>query len=107
MCNLRLFLFHTALASGAPPAFPPFAVVEARGVESRRPLPDFATNLGFGVVDDEAVNVVGAVVETAGLFSPTFEGVAAVEDFDAKNVLFTETALKEGTGFLIVEVDRT
>lgn len=106
MCNIRLFLFHTALASGAPPAFPPFAVVEARGVESRRPLPDFATNLGFGVVEVEAVKAVGAVLEAAGPLSPTFDGTAAVEAFDAKNVLFTETALKEGTGFLRVEVVR-
>lgn len=106
MCNLRLFLFHTALASGAPPAFPPFAVVEARGVESRRLLPVFATNLGLGVDDVEAVKVVGAVVETVGPLSPSFDGVTAVEAFDAKNVLFTETALKEGTGFLTAEVDR-
>lgn len=105
-CNLRLFLFHTALASGAPPDFPPLPVVEFRGVESRRPLTVFATNLGFGVDELEAVKVVGAVVESAGLLSLTLEGVAAVEAFEAKKVLFTETALKEGAGFLTVEADR-
>jgi hypothetical protein len=106
MCNLRLFLFHTALASGAPPGFPPFAVVESRGVASRSPLPDFATNRGLGVDEVEAVKVVGAVAETVGPLSPTFDGTTVVEAFDAKNVLFTETALKE-VGFFTAEADRT
>jgi hypothetical protein len=103
VCNLRRFLFHTALASGAPPGFPPLAALAARGVESRRPLPLFATNRGF-CAEDEADKVAGVEVEAAGPFSPSFEGAAAVEAFDARKVLFTETALKE-VGLLTAEAD--
>jgi hypothetical protein len=99
-CNVRLFLFHTALASGAAPAFPPFPVEDDRGAESRRPLPVFATKRGLGAarVEDVCAGVLGA-----GL-SPGF-GAVEVAPFAARKVLFTETGLKE-VNFLIVDAVR-
>lgn len=99
-CYIRLFLFHTAFASGAAPAFPPFGVVAVRGAESRRPLPDFATSRGLGVEDVRGA--AGSEVEPVAPLSPSFTGVAPLA---ARKVLLTDTALKV-VGFLTVEVVR-
>lgn len=68
--SLRLFLFHTWLGSGAPATFlsPNWVPL---GVESRRPLVDFATKRGREVSSDEeleeaaelAADLVSADVE--------------------------------------------
>lgn len=100
--NIRRFLFHTALASGAA-GLPPLAGVALRGEESRRPLPDFATSRGrFGAV--VVGPVCGAVAPVAG-FSPSFEGAVGATPFAARKVLFTETGLNEAN-FLTVDVVR-
>lgn len=72
-----------------------------RGVESRRLLPVFATRRGLGV--EEAEGATGSEAEPEAALSPGFEGPAPLA---ARNVLFTETALKE-VSFLTVEVLRT
>lgn len=97
MCNVRLFLFHTALASGAPPGFTPLAAAAVLGELSRRPLPDFATNRGRAprVAVDPARMGEGPV---AG-FSPSFEGAAVEAPLDARKVLFTETGLNDANFF--------
>jgi len=99
-----LFLFHTALASGAPPAFPPFAAVEERGPASRRTLPDFATSRGLRV--ELAEGPVGAVADPDAGFSPSFDGAAGVVPLAARNVLLTETGLKEANFFTVVDPER-
>jgi len=101
---LRLFLFHTALASGAPPAFPPLAVVEERGPASRRTLPDFATSRGFRV--ELAEGPAGVVDDPGAGFSPSFEGTVGVAPLAARNVLLTETGLKEANFFTAVDPER-
>lgn len=102
--DIRLFLFQTALASGVEPAFPPLAVVALRGAESRKPLPDFATNLGLAPVLVEGPTWV--VVDGAVPLSPSFEGAAAVAPLAARKVLFTETGLKDAN-FFTVDAERT
>ena len=104
MCNVRLFLFQTALASGAAPGLLPFAAVEARGVESRRPLPDLATNRGLGVALVEGP--AGAAVEAAGPLSPNFDGAVVVAPLAARKVLLTETGLKDAVFFTVDDVRR-
>lgn len=95
-------MFHTALASGVA-GLPPLAGVELRGEESRRPLPVFATSRGrFGAAVDCPVRV--AVAPVADL-SPSFEGTVGAAPFAARNVLFTDTGLKEAS-FLTVDVVR-
>jgi hypothetical protein len=98
--DLRRFLFHTALASGVPPTFPPFAAAEVRGVESLRPLPDFATSRGLGADKDKGA----AGTEPTTPLSPGLAKVVPVEPLAARNVLFTETALNDFG--LTVEADR-
>lgn len=98
--DLRLFLFQTALASGAAPGFPPLADVAVRGEESRTPLADLATSRGR----DAVVEVVWDVVAAAAL-SPSFEGVADVAPLAARKVLLTDTGLKDAN-FFTVEVVR-
>ena len=101
--NLRLFLFQTALASGAIPGFPPFVTAEARVIESRSLLPLFAINLGLAGTGDELPKLG---VELAD-FSPGFEGGAEMDPGRvAKNVLFTETGLNDVI-FLTVDPVRT
>ena len=100
--DIRLFLFHTALASGAEAGFPPFAP-DNRGPESRVPLPVFATNRGLDA--DGVPEPGGGVLEPDFDLSLTFvvlEGIAAL---DARKVLLTETALKVA-GFLTDDVVR-
>jgi hypothetical protein len=93
---IRLFLFQTAFPSGA--AFPPFAEVELLMLDWPKPLPDFATRRGFETFDVEGAR--GVIVDPAAPLSPTFIGVAPAAPLAAKNVLLTETALKD---FLTVE----
>ena len=81
------------------PAFPPFPAEEDRGTESRKLLPVFAINRGLGAARVEGV-CAGALV--AGL-SPGFGVVVA--PLAARNVLFTDTGLKDAN-FFIVEVVR-
>jgi hypothetical protein len=78
--------------------------VALRGEESRRPLPDFATNRGRAGAVVKGPGCA-AVVPVAG-FSPGFKGEAVVVPLAARNVLFTETGLKE-VNFLTVDVERT
>lgn len=99
-CNSRLFLFQTALASGAAPGTPPLAEEEVRGLESRTPLADLATRRGR----DTAVKEEVCDVAVAAL-SPSFEGVAEVAPLAARKVLLTETGLKDAN-FFMVEVVR-
>lgn len=101
LIHLRLFLFHTALGSGAEPGFTPLAEADERGAESRSPLPVFATRRGLGVADTEGPAWTAAEPAT-DLFSPNFDGAVPVAPFDARNVLFTVTALKD-VGFLTIE----
>jgi len=102
--GLRLFLFHTALASGAPPALPPFAVADERGPASRRTLPDFATSRGLGV--ELAEGPAGVEADPVTTFSPSFDGAAGVAPLEARNVLLTETGLKEANFFTVVDPER-
>jgi hypothetical protein len=99
-CYSRLFLFQTALASGAAPGIPPFANADVRGLESRTPLADFATSRGL----DTAVNEGVCDVAVAAL-SPGF-GVAEAAPLAARKVLLTETVLND-VGFFMVEAVRT
>jgi hypothetical protein len=95
-------LFHTAFASGAAPGFPPFAAVEVRGAESRRPLPDFATNRGLAAV----LKAPGWAAAAVAALSPSFEGVAGVAPFAARKVLLTDTGLND-VGFFTADAVRT
>lgn len=78
---------------------PPFPAEDDRGVESRRPLPVFATSRGLGAarVDGPICAVVALV---AGL-SPSFEGVAEVAPFAARKVLLTDTGLNDVNFFTL------
>jgi len=87
------------------PPLPPFVAVEALGAESRSPLPDFATNRGLGAALLEE-SPVGAVVEPAAPLSPSFEGVAGVDPLAARNVLLTDTGLKDANFFTVDAVRR-
>lgn len=95
--DVRLFLFHTALGSGAEAGFPPFTP-DNRGPESRAPLPIFATNRGLGA-DSVAEPWWGGVLEPVFDLSATFVVLIGVAALDARKVLLTETALKVA-GFL-------
>ena len=97
---LRRFLFHTALGSGAEPAFPPLAMDDLE----TRPLPTLATNLGRGVEVpvDGVEERPGAVV--AG-FSASFAGAVGGVPFVVRKVLLTLMDLKE-IGFLTAEAAR-
>ena len=97
-------MFHTALASGAPPAFPPLAAVEERGPASRSTLPDFATSRGLGVEFAEGPAVV--VAEPLPDFSPSFDGAAGTVPLAARNVLLTETGLNEANFLTVVDPER-
>lgn len=95
--NPRLFLFQTALPSGAGR---PFWVRE--DLEASRSMPPlFATSLGFGVAEA----LVGVAAEDTGVvgFSPTLGAPVLEVALDAKKVLFTETDLKVA-GFFVDEV---
>lgn len=102
--HLRRFLFHTALASGVDPIFPPFAAAEVRGAESLRPEPVFATRRGLGA--DKVKGAAGSAAEPATPFSPGFAVTVPVAPLAAKKVLLTETALND-FGLLTVEAVRT
>lgn len=94
----RLFLFHTALGSGAGADFPPFALAEVFAI---KPLPDLATSRGRGVAVDAVPCAATRPAPVAGL-SLGFEGPVAGAPLDARKVLFTDTDLKD-VGFLTVE----
>ncbi len=97
----RRFLFHTTLASGAEPGFPPFAPDAAFATS---PLPLFATNLGrlmVGVPIGDAVEPL-----TEGAFSIGLGCVAGAETLVVRKVLLTLIALKDA-GFFTVEEVRT
>lgn len=100
---IRLFLFQTAFPSGAEPEVPPFAAANVRGLESRRPLPVFATRRGLG--PPRAAAGAATVGVLMAPFSPALIGVPVVTPFAARKVLLTETALKV-VGFLMVDAVR-
>jgi hypothetical protein len=86
--NLRLFLFHTALGSGADGGFPPFVSDDSRGPEPCVPV--FAISRGFDASADDPGG--GVPVPTRGLslgLAVALDGLA----LDARKVLLTDTAL--------------
>lgn len=97
--DLRLFLFHTELPSGAP-GFPLELKVL---VEPPKLLPDFATSFRREAV--EAV-VPGAGEEEADPVAESGLEEAFVAPLDARKVLLTETDLKL-LGFAAVDEVRT
>ena len=96
--DLRLFLFQTALASGAP-SLPPFTASEDFDEASRKPLPVFATRRGRRDVEVGLLVVLGDVKE---IFSPSLEGTVVPDAFAARNDLLTDTDLNDAN-FLILE----
>lgn len=98
--NVRRFLFHTTLASGAAGGFPPLVVEAKRGTASRAPLPVFATRRGRDT--DRVADPVGGVLEPGVCLSVGFDEAVLAAAFDARNVLLTETDLKVA-GFLAEE----
>ena len=103
LLSLRLFLFQTALASGVDAGFEPFNTEENRGTASLIPLPAFATSRGLEA--ERAVVPGGGVLELVGGLSPGFGVVLLGLPLDARNVLFTETALNVA-GFFAEDPDR-
>lgn len=101
--HVRLFLFHTTLASGAEPDLLPAPVAAALDVEIKL-LPDFATSRGFDTSVADAVAEL--VVALPAPLSPGFDGVGPAAPFAARKVLLTDTALND-IGFLTVEEVRT
>lgn len=101
--HVRLFLFHTALASGAAPDLLPEPVAAALEVDIKL-LPDFATSRGFDIRVADAVAEL--VAELPAPLSPDLGGVGPVAPFAARKVLLTDTALND-IGFLTVEEVRT
>jgi hypothetical protein len=94
-------LFQTAFASGAAPfLFTPIAV--SLGVVI--PLLDFATKRGFAPSGAEETGVEEG--EPADPLSTSLPLPAADAPLAARNVLFTDTGLKD-TGFFTVELVRT
>lgn len=100
--DVRLFLFHTALASGAAGGLPPFTP-DSRWPESRVPEPVFATNRGLDT--DSVADPVGGVLEPDFALSLTFAVLVGAVALDARKVLLTETALKVA-GFLTEDAAR-
>lgn len=98
---IRLFLFHTAFPSGAPPELLPVPEFILEDDESS-PL-DLATRRGFGARLLEVG--VGEADAPAGL-SPFFTATEPVALFAAKNFLFTDTDLNE-IGFFVADDVRT
>lgn len=91
---LRRFLFHTALASGAPPGLPPFALEDDFDT---RPLVDLTTSLGRLLVSvplDADVEPVAAAALSLGLV-----GAAGAELLTVRNFWLTLMDLK-AAGFL-------
>lgn len=101
--HVRLFLFHTALASGAAPDLLPAPVAAALEVDIKL-LPDFATSRGFDTRVADAVEEL--VVALPVTLSPDFDGMGPAAPFAARKVLLTDTALND-IGFLTVEEVRT
>lgn len=93
MAGLRLFLFHTALGSGAAP-LPPLTPVEDLEISPDGAL---AIRRGLAAARDELPGVDAP--DAAGDLSFPFEGALVEPPLAARKVLFTETALKEA-GFL-------
>lgn len=101
--NLRLFLFQTALGSGADEGFAPLLAEENFGAESLAPPPVFAMRRGR--VDDKEDIPGGGVLEPGTDFSIGFGAPPLGLAFDARKVLLTETALKV-VGFFAEDADR-
>lgn len=99
-CHLRLFLFQTALASGADAGFPPLT-----RDDNLDPAPGavFAISRGFELLGVEAPG--GGVLELGREMSPAFAVAPGVVTLDARNFLLTDTALNVA-GFLIDEPAR-
>lgn len=95
--DLRLFLFHTTLGSGAAAGFLPLMEEENFGALSLVPLPVLATSRGREAVNAAAPG--GGVLEPDRGFSLVFELALAAFPLAARKVLFTETALNV-VGFL-------
>lgn len=95
--DLRLFLFHTTLGSGAAAGFPPFVSDENLGVELPVPLPDFATKRGRDM--DKVAEPVGGVLEPAAGLSLVLDETFGFA-LEARKVLLTETALNVA-GFFV------
>lgn len=96
-------MFHTTLGSGAEAGFAPFTTDEKRGDESLVPLAVLATSLGREV--DRAFEPGGGVLEPDVGLSMALVTVLLGMVFEARKVLFTETALKVA-GFLVEELAR-
>lgn len=101
--NLRLFLFQTAPGSGVEAGLAPLTTDENLGVESLVPVPVLATRRGRD--DDNALDPGGGVFEPVAGLSIGLAATPLGLPFEARNVLFTDTALKVA-GFLTVEADR-
>lgn len=101
--DLRLFLFQTAPGSGVEAGLAPLITEENRGAVSLVPVPVLAIRRGRD--DDKELDPGGGVFEPVAGLSTGLAATPLALLFEARNVLFTDTALKVA-GFLADEADR-